>query len=279
MSTEAVPATAVRAQRVAALVICALLAFCLGTGFFVSWDALQVAATAAHASPNATRAYAFCVDGVIAIALAASVVLRHTPGGRRYSLRILAVFSVSSVVLNIAHGLGAFEGPVAWPLLALTAANAPAAIGFGSHLFVKTLQVLFPSMDGTVVHEVVPVPDAAPVPAEDPVPVPAVPLIGAAPMFEQYARSLAAAAAAEQVRDKEDLAPAGKPRRKRAPAKSGPESGRKVDDLTVQKARNLDHEYQTQHGKPIPRDEARKKLGVSNEKTSEALRLAREEVA
>jgi hypothetical protein len=204
------------------LVICALLAFCLGTGFFVSWDALQVAATAAHASPAATRAYAFCVDGVIAIALAASVVLRHTPGARRYSLRILAVFSVSSVVLNIAHGLGAFEGPVAWPLLALTAANAPAAIGFGSHLFVKTLQVLFPSMDGTVVHEVAPVLDAAPVPAEKPKAQP--PTVPAKAVV--------------------------KPSPKKTPAPD-----ETVNDVELQGARHADRAYRaTNNNKPITRD-------------------------
>lgn len=64
---------------------------------------------------------------------------------------------------------------------------------------------------------------------------------------------------------------------KPSPVKSGPESGRMVDDLLVQKAKHADAEWQSKNGKPIPRDEARKVLGVSNEKTSEALRLARQE--
>lgn len=61
------------------------------------------------------------------------------------------------------------------------------------------------------------------------------------------------------------------------PVKSGPDTG--PDDLLVQRARHADEEWQKEHGKPIPRDEARKVLGVSNEKTGEALRLAREGVA
>lgn len=64
------------------------------------------------------------------------------------------------------------------------------------------------------------------------------------------------------------------------PVKSGPDkTGPKVDDLIVQKAKRLDEEWLVKHGKQISRDDARPLLGVSNEKTSEALRLAREGVA
>jgi Protein of unknown function (DUF2637) len=134
-------------------------------------------------------------------------------------------------------------------LVVLVGAVPPAALATTVHLIVL---VSSPSPVPVPVAAAVPVPDAAPVLAAKPKPTAAKP-------------------------GKPKTAPRPKP--SPTPVKSGPESGPKVDDLTIQKARNLDHEYQAKHGKPIPRDEAQKKLGVSNEKTSEALRLAREEVA
>lgn len=105
-----------------------------------------------------------------------------------------------------------------------------------------------------------PVPDAAPVLAEKPEP--------------------------EKVPDTQDgktkpppkKTVAKKPSPKTAPAKSGPESA--PDELLIHKARHIDAQYRAENnGRPIPRDAARPLLGVSNEKTGEALRLAREEVA
>lgn len=71
--------------------------------------------------------------------------------------------------------------------------------------------------------------------------------------------------------------PESKPKSGDSPAKTGPDSRPKVDDLMVQKARRLDEQWQKDHGRPIRRDEARPLLETSNAKAGEALRLAREE--
>jgi cell division septation protein DedD len=89
------------------------------------------------------------------------------------------------------------------------------------------------------------IPDAAPVPAEKPKP-----------------------------------APTEKPAAKKAaPKKTAPKpsSDKTVDEVLVHRAKKLDDEWRVKHGKPISRDDARPLLGVSNEKTGEALRLARQE--
>ncbi len=135
-------------RRVAAALIGLLTAVPVGVGFVVSWGAQRDAALAAHVAPGAAKLYAVGVDGLITVALVSALVLRHERDARRYSIAVLVAFSVSSLVLNIAHGAGAFV-PGAVPGAALTAlvtAQPVAAIAFGSHLLVHVLRVWFPAL-------------------------------------------------------------------------------------------------------------------------------------
>jgi hypothetical protein len=135
-------------RRLAAALIGLLTAVPVGVGFVVSWGAQRDAALAAHVAPGAAKLYALGVDGLITVALASALVLRHERQARRYSLAVLVAFSASSLTLNIAHGAGAFV-PGAAPRPALTAlvtAQPVAAIAFGSHLLVHVLRVWFPAL-------------------------------------------------------------------------------------------------------------------------------------
>lgn len=83
------------------------------------------------------------------------------------------------------------------------------------------------------------------------------------------------AAPVPAVKREPRLSPARKTAPKKAAAK--PSSDKTVDEVLVHRAKKLDDEWLAKHGKPISRDDARPLLGVSNEKTGEALRLARQE--
>jgi hypothetical protein len=136
------------ARRVAVAAVGLLTAVPIAVGFIVSWGALRDAALAAHTAPGAARLYPVGVDGLIAVALVAALVLRHNPQASRYCLGVLAAFTLSSLVLNIAHGQGAIipGRPLAWQLGALVSAQAVAAIGFGCHLLVHVLRAWFPAL-------------------------------------------------------------------------------------------------------------------------------------
>lgn len=240
-----VNAAQLAARHKAAIVICVLLAVCLGSGFAVSWDALRGAALAAHASDWAASLYAICVDGVIAIALASGIILRDHEDDRRYSLVVLAVFSTSSLALNVAHGQGAFvEGATykGWwfaLLLGLTSAQPVAAIGFGSHLLVKALRVLFPNL-GEKATALVPAPR---------------------PAAETEPES------------------AGKPKPKpKAKPKVAPARDRSDEDLLVE-AREANRLHHEQYGQPISLNRLRPALRIGRGKATDIHRLLMEEVA
>jgi hypothetical protein len=207
-----------------------------------SFSTLASLATVAGWSGRASWLLPVCLDALGMVACRSWLSANDPEPARKFAKRIVLGTVVLSIVGNAAGHLAMTHHLSQGILLVvLVGAVPPAGLATGIHLAVLRGRTT-------------PVPDAAPVRAQKPKPVPA-----------------------EATKPK--TAPKTKPSPKSSPVKSGPESGPKVDDLTVQKARNLDHEYQAKHGKPIPRDEAQKKLGVSNEKTSEALRLAREEVA
>jgi hypothetical protein len=131
-------------------------------------------------------------------------------------------------------------------LVVLVGAVPPAALATTVHLIVLV------SSPAEV--KVVTVPDAAPVPAVKPAP------------SERVVPASAKTAPAKKAAPKKAVAPK-------------PSQDEAVDEVLVHRARKLDEEHLARHGKPIPRDAARPLLGVSNEKTGEALRLAREGVA
>ncbi|MFE1900079.1 DUF2637 domain-containing protein [Streptomyces yangpuensis] len=122
----------------------------VGMAFRVSWNALRDVAKTIGADDMAATLYPFVVDGLMALALVAALVL--TGDARRFALRVLASYTLASLVLNYVHGLvpGLHEKSVDWGRLAdwdpanwalvLLATSLPVgSIYFGSDLVAKVL--------------------------------------------------------------------------------------------------------------------------------------------
>ncbi|MFH8368869.1 DUF2637 domain-containing protein [Streptomyces sp. NPDC018031] len=118
--------------------------------FRVSWNALRDIARAIGADPTAATLYPFVVDGLMALALVATLVL--VGDDRRFALRVLAAYTVASLVLNYVHGLvpglhGASVDwgrladwdPANWALVLLATSLPVGSIYFGSDLVAKVL--------------------------------------------------------------------------------------------------------------------------------------------
>ncbi|MGC5344550.1 DUF2637 domain-containing protein [Streptomyces sp. DT171] len=136
-------------RKAKALLVLALVAV-VAMAFRVSWNALRDVARAIGADSTAATLYPFVVDGLMALALVATLVL----GGnaRRFALRVLAAYTIASLVLNYVHGLvpGLHDKAVDWGRLAdwdpanwalvLLATSLPVgSIYFGSDLVAKVL--------------------------------------------------------------------------------------------------------------------------------------------
>lgn len=132
----------------AALVL-ALVAV-VAMAFRVSWNALRDVATAIGADGTAATLYPFVVDGLMALALVAALTL--TGDARRFALRVLAAYTLASLVLNYVHGLvPALHGesvdwgrladwdPANWALVLLATSLPVGSIYFGSDLVAKVL--------------------------------------------------------------------------------------------------------------------------------------------
>jgi hypothetical protein len=125
----------------------------IAVAFRGSWTAHRDAALAAHFDSTGADLYPFAPDGLILIALIAALVLRHDRKARFYALSVVAVFTLTSFVVNHLHGLGTFAPEEAsglrpeldWAVVALIAGQLIGAIFFGSHLIVSSLRYLFPS--------------------------------------------------------------------------------------------------------------------------------------
>ncbi|MEU6054865.1 DUF2637 domain-containing protein [Streptomyces xanthochromogenes] len=131
------------------LLVLALVAV-VGMAFRVSWNALRDVARAIGADHTAATLYPFVVDGLMALALVATLVL--TADARRFALRVLGTYTAASLVLNYVHGLvpALHQGSVDWGRLAdwdpanwalvLLATSLPVgSIYFGSDLVAKVL--------------------------------------------------------------------------------------------------------------------------------------------
>ncbi|MFF7035428.1 DUF2637 domain-containing protein [Streptomyces griseus] len=132
-----------------ALLIAALVGV-VGMAFRVSWNALRDVATATGADETAAFLYPFVVDGLMALALVATLVL--TDEARRFALRVLAAYTLASLVLNYVHGLVpqlhdevvdwgrlADWDPANWALVLLATSLPVGSIYFGSDLVAKVL--------------------------------------------------------------------------------------------------------------------------------------------
>ncbi|WP_328539000.1 DUF2637 domain-containing protein [Streptomyces sp. NBC_00344] len=118
--------------------------------FRVSWNALRDVASATGADKTAALLYPFVVDGLMALALVATLVL--TDEARRFALRVLAAYTLASLVLNYVHGLvpelhgGSVDwgrladwDPANWALVLLATSLPVGSIYFGSDLVAKVL--------------------------------------------------------------------------------------------------------------------------------------------
>ncbi|MET8221855.1 DUF2637 domain-containing protein [Streptomyces sp. NPDC005301] len=133
-----------RAALVLALVAVVAMAF------RVSWNALRDIANAVGADDTAATLYPFVVDGLMALALVATLVLAGRD--RTFALRVLGAYTLASLVLNYVHGLVpklhdprldwtrlADWDPANWALVLLATSLPVGSIYFGSDLVAKVL--------------------------------------------------------------------------------------------------------------------------------------------
>ncbi|WP_030169336.1 DUF2637 domain-containing protein [Streptomyces sp. NRRL S-813] len=122
----------------------------VGMAFRVSWNALRDIAGAVGADATAAMLYPFVVDGLMALALVATLVL--VGRDRSFALRVLGTYTGASLVLNYVHGLvpelhgrGVDWGrladwdPANWALVLLATSLPVGSIYFGSDLVAKVL--------------------------------------------------------------------------------------------------------------------------------------------
>ncbi|MEV8545064.1 DUF2637 domain-containing protein [Streptomyces sp. NPDC051572] len=128
----------------------AALVVVVGMAFRVSWNALRDIANAIGADHTAATLYPFVVDGLMALALVATLVL--VGNDRKFALRVLGTYTAASLVLNYVHGLvPALHGatvdwgrladwdPANWALVLLATSLPVGSIYFGSDLVAKVL--------------------------------------------------------------------------------------------------------------------------------------------
>ncbi|MFI5803568.1 DUF2637 domain-containing protein [Streptomyces sp. NPDC051561] len=131
------------------LLVLALVAV-VAMAFRVSWNALRDVARAVGADSTASMLYPFVVDGLMALALVATLVLAGRD--RKFALRVLATYTIASLVLNYVHGLVpalharsvdwgrlAEWDPANWALVLLATSLPVGSIYFGSDLVAKVL--------------------------------------------------------------------------------------------------------------------------------------------
>ncbi|MBP5922846.1 DUF2637 domain-containing protein [Streptomyces scabiei] len=122
----------------------------VGMAFRVSWNALRDVASAIGADATAAMLYPFVVDGLMALALVAALVL--VDDDRKFALRVLGTYTLASLVLNYVHGLvpelhGASVdwgrladwNPANYALVLLATSLPVGSIYFGSDLVAKVL--------------------------------------------------------------------------------------------------------------------------------------------
>ncbi|MGW3415489.1 DUF2637 domain-containing protein [Streptomyces sp. NPDC000888] len=123
----------------------------VGMAFRVSWNALRDIAGAVGADNTAATLYPFVVDGLMALALIATLVLTNDKD-RKFALRVLGTYTLASLVLNYVHGLvPELHGesvdwarlsdwdPANYALVLLATSLPVGSIYFGSDLVAKVL--------------------------------------------------------------------------------------------------------------------------------------------
>ncbi|SCE48318.1 Protein of unknown function [Streptomyces sp. DvalAA-14] len=180
-------------NRKAKTLLVLALVIVVGMAFRVSWNALRDIASAIGADSSAALLYPFVVDGLMALALVAALVL--TDDDRRFALRVLAGYTAASLVLNYVHGMVpalhthtavrmhlAAWAPANWVLVLLATSLPVGSIFFGSDLVAKVLHHRpTPASDAASGSASAPTaergegavqPASAPAPDSDPAPLP-----------------------------------------------------------------------------------------------------------
>ncbi|MCX4610162.1 DUF2637 domain-containing protein [Streptomyces mirabilis] len=137
-------------NRTGRVLLVAALVTVVAMAFRVSWNALRDIANAIGADHTAATLYPFVVDGLMALALVATLVL--VGRDRTFALRVLGTYTLASLVLNYVHGLvpklhGATVDwgrladwdPANWALVLLATSLPVGSIYFGSDLVAKVL--------------------------------------------------------------------------------------------------------------------------------------------
>lgn len=137
-------------NRQAKTLLVGALVVVVALAFRVSWNAQRDIARTVGADATAALLYPFVVDGLMALALVATLVLTGTD--RRFALRVLAGYTAASLVLNYVHGLvpalhngtaGRMQladwAPANWSLVLLATSLPVGSIFFGSDLVAKIL--------------------------------------------------------------------------------------------------------------------------------------------
>ncbi|MGW0881424.1 DUF2637 domain-containing protein [Streptomyces sp. NPDC002671] len=188
------------------LLVLALVAV-VGMAFRVSWNALRDIANAIGADGMAATLYPFVVDGLMALALVATLVL--TGDAKKFALRVLGTYTLASLVLNYVHGLvpklhgsTADWDPANWVLVLLATSLPVGSIYFGSDLVAKVLHQPTPAAWEAVCEphgqESAPAPHTPAHPEQAPTPVAADALAGV-PVLEPSALVTARADAARET--------------------------------------------------------------------------------
>ncbi|MFE9570961.1 DUF2637 domain-containing protein [Streptomyces sp. NPDC006692] len=141
-------------NRTAKALLVAALVGVVGMAFRVSWNAQRDVARTVGADGTAALLYPFVVDGLMALALVATLVL--TGRDKRFALWVLAGYAAASLVLNYVHGLVpelhsggqrmqlADWAPANWVLVLLATSLPVGSIFFGSDLVAKVLHYQAP---------------------------------------------------------------------------------------------------------------------------------------
>jgi hypothetical protein len=137
-------------NRTGRILLVAALVVVVAMAFRVSWNALRDIANAVGADDTAATLYPFVVDGLMALALVATLVLAGRD--RTFALRVLGAYTAASLVLNYVHGLVpelhgrtvdwgrlADWDPANWALVLLATSLPVGSIYFGSDLVAKVL--------------------------------------------------------------------------------------------------------------------------------------------
>lgn len=173
--------------------------------FRVSWNALRDIANAVGADNTAATLYPFVVDGLMALALVATLVLAGRD--RTFALRVLGTYTLASLVLNYVHGLVpklhdaqldwtrlADWDPANWALVLLATSLPVGSIYFGSDLVAKVLHhrpapIPAPDTNAEESTEITRNRSTADLPVSTPEPAPAMPVRMPDPVMVDFLKS------------------------------------------------------------------------------------------